>query len=354
MDLMERVESVLDQLGTTVLKLRFTKADQGDFLKDLIDSLPYVGTPMPVLMVLEKHAKGGRKAVAQEMMRRLNAGQNLSDAMAGWFDPMLIYAMRVGEKEGVLVATLEPVLKTFTKNTANLKQALSYFTYPVVLTVFVVFLLLNLKHELFPIVLELANNDVERFPVQLQTLWYLANGVVQYGWMLIVALGLFFWGFRGLLHSDVAAFKPWRTQWPIFKHYAQLQGATFMRMYATLKRIHVLEMDVVHMAMDHATPFHHAHLERYQRRLTEGHDNMADVFDTGLLSSEMVDRLRLLSGSERYVDALEVAAAKIVATTQKQINILAKVLAGIWLVGVGIVVLIAFSGMFSISQLQAL
>jgi len=67
-----------------------------------------------------------------------------------------------------------------------------------------------------------------------------------------------------------------------------------------------------------------------------------------------VDRLRLLTGSERYVEALEAAATKIVANTQRQINLLAKVIAGVWMLCVGMVVMVTFGGMFSISQLQAL
>jgi len=353
MDVMEFIEGHWNKATDAMLKAQFSKADQIDFLKDLVDSLPYVGTPMPILNMLEKHAQGGRKVIAQQMINHLNAGHPLSDAMAGWFDPILINATRVGEEHGVLVESLAPVLKTFTKNSASVKEALKSFIYPTVLTVFAVFLILNLNNELFPSLLPLVNNDVSRFPLPLKALWDLGNGISDYGVIALVTFCLGIWLFSRLLQSDFAAFSRWRYELPVFKHYAYLKGAGFMQMYATLKRINVLEMEIVHMAMDDATPFYYAHLERFEQSLTEGLGNMADVFDTGLLAPEMVDRLRLLSGSERFVDALEVASTKITSTTLTQINMAAKVIAGVWMLGIGIIIMIAFSGMFAISQLQA-
>ena len=353
MDAMEFIEGHWTKITDAILKAQFSKADQIGFLKDLVDSLPYVGTPMPILKMLEKHAQGGRKVIAQQMISHLNAGHPLSDAMAGWFDPILINATRVGEEHGVLVESLEPVLKSFTKNSSNVKEALKSFIYPTVLTVFAVFLILNLKNELFPSLLPLVNNDVSRFPLPLKALWDLGNGIADYGVMALATFGLGAWLFGRLLKSDFGAFSRWRYEWPLFKHYAYVKGAGFMQMYATLKRINVIEMDIVHMAMDDANPFYYAHLERFQQGLTEGMDNMADVFDTGLLSPEMVDRLRLLSGSERFVDALEVASTQIASTTQTQVNLTAKVIAGVWMLGIGIIIMIAFTGMFAISQLQA-
>ena len=354
MSVMERVEQGWSQIQTKILQIRFSKEQQVEFLQDLIDSLPHVGTPMPVLIVLEKYAQGGRKVVAQQMMHHLKAGQPLAEAMVGWFDPLLVNATRVGEKEGVLVESLKPVLKSMANNTAGLKQALGFFQYPVLLSLVMVFLLASFKTELFPLILPLVDNDTSRFPPALGALWSLTYGITENGLLGLVILGGLVWAFRWLLLSNVAVFKAWRYQVPIFKHYAQLNGAAFMQMYATLKRIHVLEMDIVHMAMGDASPYYYAHLERYQQRLNQGYDNMADVFDTGLLSAEMVDRLRLLTGSERYVEALEAAATKIVANTQRQINLLAKVIAGVWMMCVGMVVMVTFGGMFSISQLQAL
>ena len=353
MDAMEFIEGHWIKITDAILKAQFSKADQIGFLKDLVDSLPYVGTPMPILKMLEKHAQGGRKVIAQQMISHLNAGHPLSDAMAGWFDPILINATRVGEEHGVLVESLEPVLKSFTKNSSNVKEALKSFIYPTVLTVFAVFLILNLKNELFPSLLPLVNNDVSRFPLPLKALWDLGNGIADYGVMALATFGLGAWLFGRLLQSDFGAFSRWRYEWPLFRHYAYVKGAGFMQMYATLKRINVIEMDIVHMAMDDANPFYYAHLERFQQGLTEGMDNMADVFDTGLLSPEMVDRLRLLSGSERFVDALEVASTQITSTTQTQVNLTAKVIAGVWMLGIGIIIMIAFTGMFAISQLQA-
>ena len=354
MSVMESVEHGWSQIQTKILQIRFSKEQQVEFLQDLIDSLPHVGTPMPVLMVLEKYAQGGRKVVAQQMMQNLKAGQPLAEAMVGWFDPLLVNATRVGEKEGVLVQSLKPVLKSMANNAAGIKQALGFFQYPVLLTVLVVFLLINFKTQLFPLILPLVDNDISRFPPALGALWSLTHTITDKGLLGLAIIGGLVWAFRWLLLSDVAVFKAWRYQVPIFKHYAQLNGAAFMQMYATLKRIHVLEMDIVHMAMGDASPYYYAHLERYQQRLNQGYDNMADVFDTGLLSAEMVDRLRLLAGSERYVEALEAAATKIVANTQRQINLLAKVIAGVWMLCVGMVVMVTFGGMFSISQLQAL
>ena len=354
MSVLESVEYGWSQIHTKILQKQFSKEQQVEFLQDLTDSLPHVGTPMPVLMVLEKYAQGGRKVVAQQMMQNLKAGQPLAEAMVGWFDPLLVNATRVGEKEGVLVESLKPVLKTMASSTAGLKQALGFFQYPVLLSLVMVFLLAGFKAELFPLILPLVDNDTSRFPPALGALWSLTYGITENGLLGVVILGGLVWAFRWLLLSDVAVFKTWRYKAPIFKHFAYLNGAAFMQMYATLKRIHVLEMDIVHMAMGEASPYYYAHLERYQQRLNQGYDNMADVFDTGLLSAEMVDRLRLLTGSERYVEALEAAATKIVANTQRQINLLAKVIAGVWMLCVGMVVMITFGGMFSISQLQAL
>jgi type II secretory pathway component PulF len=353
MDLTEFIEGHWNKVTEDISKAQFSKAKQIDFLKDLVDSLPYVGTPMPILQALEKHADGSRMVIAQQMINHLNAGHPLSDAMAGWFDPILINATRVGEEHGVLVESLEPVLKTFEKNSSSVKEALKSFVYPSVLTVFAVFLIINLKNELFPSLLQLVNNDVARFPLPLKALWNLGNWITDYGVIALTAFGLGFWLFSRLLKSDFGAFSEWRYEWPLFKHYAYVKGAGFMQMYATLKRINVIEMDIVYMAMEDATPFYYAHLERFQQGLNEGLDNMADIFDTGLLAPEMVDRLRLLSGSERFVDALEVASAKISSTTQAQINLAAKVIAGLWMLGIGIIIMITFSGMFAISQLQA-
>ena len=64
---------------------------------------------------------------------------------------------------------------------------------------------------------------------------------------------------------------------------------------------------------------------------------MGDVFDTGLLTPALAERLRLLAGSKHFTDAMEKASDDINTRLFKQIDVTCKGLEWAWL---GVVMLL--------------
>lgn len=332
-------------------KLLFTKKLQIKFLKDLSNNLSYVGAPLKILSHMAKHSKGPKQLVAINMISKLKKGQTLADGMDGWFDRVLIEAVRVGENQSVLTTTIDKTLAVYEEQVSGFGKAFATLVWPAMLLVAVVLTMKTIEQKFFPVVQKTLKGKVKGMPHDLQVLWDTIQFVNDFGLLILLISGSLFIGILYVLRNYVGEYRHELDRLPLFNSYKSLQGASFMQMYSILKAVNVNEKSVLEIARKGASPFYRKHLNLMSRKLDSGEENIADAINTGLIDNSEIERLILLSGSHSYVEVLESAASEVFESTITKVSGVCKILsvAGSLLAAWGIVIIIL--GVMSIDQI---
>ena len=334
-----------------VNKILFTKKLQIKFLKDLSSMLSYVGAPLPILAHMAKHSEGPKKIVAINMISKLDKGKTLADGMDGWFDGILVEAVRVGENQSVLTTAINKTLSVYEEQISGFGKAFGTLVWPVMLIVGVVLTMKTLEEKFFPVVQKTLKGKVKGMPQDLQVLWDTIQFINDFGLIVMVLGGSLFFGVLYVLRNYVGEYRDELDKLPLFNSYKSLQGASFMQMYSILKGVNVNEKSVLEIAKKGASPFYRKHLNVMSRKLESGEENIADAINTGLIDVSEIERLILLSGSHSYVEVLESAASEVFDSTITKVAAVCKFLsiAGSLLAAWGIVIIIL--GVMSIDQI---
>ncbi len=334
-------------------KVLFTKKEQVEFLKDFSELLPYVGAPGNILEFMASNTSGNKKMVAKHMSIQLERGESLAFGMEGWFDHVLVEAVRVGENQGVLEEAINKTLCSFEAQSEGLLKALSQLIWPSFMIVGVIGTMKAIEEKFFPIVIRTIRNDYSRMPPDMKVLWETIEFLNSYGFAVAAAFITVCVALNYTMKNYTGQYRESLDRYPLFSTYRILQGAEFMQLYSILKSINVTEMDVIKLAKDKATPYYRQHLNRMHRKLSRGQDNIVDAINTGLIERSQIERLTLLSGASRYDEALSNSADKVYSTTINNLDRTCKVLSvlGILIAAWGILIIIL--GVMSIDQLYS-
>ena len=187
----------------------------------------------------------------------------------------------------------------------------------------------------------------------MQDAWAISDLITNYGFLSVIIFALLYVGIVYFLKTYTGQYRSKIDQSPVIRIYPLLQGAKFMQSYAILKAINVSEHDIISQLSKNASPYMRSHYTRMHRKLNSGEISIANVIDTGLISKSQVERLRLLSGSTDYAQAVELASNAVYSGVNDLTIRLFKSIRFFLMIIIGYALVVLFLAVMSADQLSS-
>ncbi len=181
------------------------------------------------------------KEIINSIKERVREGSSLSDALKaypGIFDDLFVYSVQAGERSGALDAILN-YMAEFLENRAVMKGKIrAALMYPLIMSTIGLGVLMFLMGYVVPMVIKIFDRMNQDLPLPTKILIGAANFMNSYAVILLIILGLLFYGFRVWLKRSKEAQKMWDNlllNLPLFGTlYRMMLIGRFTRIMATL------------------------------------------------------------------------------------------------------------------------
>jgi type IV pilus assembly protein PilC len=165
----------------------------------------YVEAGVPLLAALSDYQEPGQpafNAALLDMRRRIEGGASLSDAFEAYptlFQPMLISMIRAGESSGHLEESIREVVKLVEWEEQFAGQVKQAATYPLIVLSIVGLVVVLVSVFALPPVLKMLVEFQVPLPLVTRIFILVGQGMVAWGWLLLVIPPAVIWAFRTAL-----------------------------------------------------------------------------------------------------------------------------------------------------------
>ena len=281
----------ITQLDQAFLRwqFRFSRREQLQFLDVLLRLVVDGVQPSRVCEHISEIGLPAHRAVAAVILRGLDEGRTVGDAMAPVFARDIVSAIGAAEQSGGLAATGMDVLERLQEQNDAKKGVYTQLVAPAGYLLFAAVLYMGFARWVWPKFettgtidgYALATYDIGLFLVHWWPMLLLAMVIVPVLSQLL--LRRYAGAGRRLLDR----------LWPI-SLYRELIGANALDDLGTLMAAGQEARSAIRTVSHMASPYARAHFDKMQRRLDEGH-NIADILDVGLITKPYLAHLKLLA-----------------------------------------------------------
>jgi type IV pilus assembly protein PilC len=164
-----------------------------DFCRQLAAMLSSGITLIRAMMIIEQRdSKPHIKKIYQAVIAELQRGSTLSDAMTKQgraFPELLISMMRAGESSGRMDITAEKMANTFDKQHKLNQKLKSATTYPIILVVMIIGVILIIFTFVLPSFFTMFDS-MDELPMPTQVVIAISNFLTHYYWLLGIVIGV--------------------------------------------------------------------------------------------------------------------------------------------------------------------
>lgn len=168
------------------------------------------------LYVLEEQTQNSRfKKMIKAVREDVEAGMPLSDAMAKQsvaFDRLYVAMVRAGEAGGALDQTLNRLAVQLEKQDSLRRSIKSAMTYPILIAVFAVLVMIGMLLFIIPIFADMYNDLGGELPMLTQVMMGISKALKGYWFIIFPVFGLLIWALVRLKNTDNG-----RRAWDRFK-----------------------------------------------------------------------------------------------------------------------------------------
>ena len=249
------------------------------------------------------------RAVAARMLRRLDEGGTVVDAMATLFPLDIVGAFGAAQESGDLAETGMPVLERLRTQYEARKGVAGDLIKPALYLLFAVGLYAVFALEIWPRFETTANR--EEWPEVAQVSYQIGQLVLSWWHVALLGSLALTVAIRLLVRRYAGRGRKYLDRlWP-FTVYRDLLAANALEELGTLLTAGREPGAALDTVSAHATPYVNMYLEQMKRHLDEGR-NLAEMLDVGFIANRHIVRLKLLAGYRnlRQTMALTGAAAR--------------------------------------------
>lgn len=234
---------------------RITTKDKIVFTRQLA-TLISAGLPLAQSMrtVLDQTTNKGMQEVTQDVIVDIESGKALSEAFSKHptvFDKVFIALVTAGEASGTLDDSLRRVAAQQEKDAAMMSKIRGALTYPVIVLVVIVGVVVFMLLTVVPQVENLYKDLHKELPFLTQIMVSTANLLMSYWWVVLIALGIGGYFLMQYLKTDVGVRNKdlSKLNVPIFSRmFRKLYMARFSRTGQTLLSAGVAMLDMLHIS----------------------------------------------------------------------------------------------------------
>lgn len=232
----EKKESIWNmQIGGAKAKTFMTRLEVLLFTSELADLIEAGMTLGQALQALANQGEelSGQKYVCQDLCDRIVRGETFSDACfhhPKTFEPLYGNMIRAAEASGAMVEVLRRLgdhYERYDNMRGKIKSALSY---PIIVLVFGVFAVIAALVWIIPKFQKVFESMNATLPLPTRMLIAMSDGLINYGWLMAIGLGLFVWWFRRWSKTEKGRLKidGWKLKAPL------ISGIVATGAYSTL------------------------------------------------------------------------------------------------------------------------
>lgn len=311
-------------------RLEFTKTKQCAFLQDLC-TLVGDGVPAPQAVgVIHKVASGAPRAVARSILIAIAKGQRISDGMEGWFPQHIVAIIRNGEEGGSFTEMMSVAAKSLEEHISVTSSLIGSVTYPLIVFAMACIVAVFLRHYIFSTFETIK--PMSEWPPSGRAFITLATFIQFWWWLVILIAGSLVLVVMQFLRNFVGDARKVIDSVPPFSLYRAVVASRFMEVLGLLIAGGISFKDALTTMQRRTTRYMAWHIYMMEFRLSGGRENLADVLDTGLLSSSDIERLRVTAQSRSFEHALVQLGNQAARQNVKALRAIGKFLGGMILI----------------------
>ncbi len=239
------------QIGGAKKRTTMKRVEVLLFTSELADLLEAGMTLGQALSALARQAneESGQKYVCSDLCERIIRGESFSDALAqhpGTFEPLFANMVRAAEASGAMVEVLRRLADHYERSDAMRAKIKAAMMYPAVVFVFGVIAVIFALIYIIPMFERVFASMGAALPLPTRMLIGMSNGLINYGWLMAIGLGLAIFQFRRWKKTEKGRLTVdgWKLKAPLIKGIVAC-GAYSSLAY-TLKTLLTNGVDVVH------------------------------------------------------------------------------------------------------------
>lgn len=267
-------------------------------LQDLASLLSAGASIKTAVQLLQATPDAFTQHVARHLHTALSQGQSLADGLAPWLPSSLTAMLRAGEQTQTLDTALLQVAQALQQQHHTWRHWLAQLAYPLIVLLLALTLLIVILHTVLIPFEQLKPRSA--WPAAGLQLYTLAKGVQTHGLLGLTACLLLLLGSSAWLRSYTGTGRATMDRWPAVQWYRQSHSARVLQTLGILLQHGLPIKSALTLLQQDSAPYLHWHLSRMQQALRQGHDNIADILNTGLLDPHTLYRLQILSRSRDW------------------------------------------------------
>lgn len=317
----------------------------------------YLSQGMPinniVNMLSESIVKANSKGqmflarILDDVDLQMSSGVEFSTALSKWVPSNEAMSIRAGMRSGDPVTGMRNTIDSLKSSSAMLSTIVSKLSYPGVLMLALVGLIYFFSVVIIPKIADVM--DPEMWPPVSKRLYDMALFVQNDWWIVVtvvVLIGLFINRTIGRLTG-----KPRRIldKIPPYSFYKAFHGANLLISIGALMRSGIPFVESLKESQAMASPYLKWHLSMMLQNLSEGRD-IGESFDTGLLSSEMMVSVHMMTKNADFQTAIGVIGVQAVDKSVETIAKIAGLINALVLLGVASYIGWVYYAFFSVTN----
>lgn len=283
--------------------LCFTSSKQRAFLEDIT---ALIEDGISVNHAIEMHsaiAKGLTAELIVQIKQTIAKGHPFAEGLHGWYPQTVIAIVRAGEESGTLTRALRAATSALVASQQIVTSFLSILTYPLVVITMGLIVAVFVNHSIlmdFRLML-----PVNRWPDIAVSFSSFAFFIEQWWAVLLAFVLVTSFVVSVTIVNYVGPLRPWLDSLPIFNFYRKMTAARFLEMLGILLSNGLVLKQALVILKRQTVPYLAWHVQAMEYRLGGGKEDMGEVLDTGMIDTQEILRLRLITKTSHFEEALE-------------------------------------------------
>ncbi|MBD1577094.1 hypothetical protein HC723_11690 [Vibrio sp. S11_S32] len=338
------IDNVTHSFSEFLRRRTFKQAQQLALIEDLILSMKSKQSALEAMRSNVEFCDAKNLKAFNGILDVLSIGKPLSEAMNGWFDPMIVLCVKAGEGQRKLVPALENAKKALEHQSGIGAKVIKANAYPLVL--FGIGMLMNFVVANFVLEPMSKVKPIYSMPALSQYTYGFGKFVGHY-WLVVIAMFIGFVIFSGVvLNTWSGEARKYVDNWIVFRQFRQVNAAAFLRSLAIMLKSKEAITKALSSIEDASNPYLASHAHEMSSRQSGSRSGVGVILDTGLLDIQEIARIKsITSKSNTGVDELLVISAiRHEAALNRSLATISMVLQGLGYLVVALLTLLAFGG----------
>ncbi len=320
-------------MSNFLTKLQLTASVRKNMYQAFVD---YLGQGMPINDVVILLAESIRTAKASSQMfqckilddisLQMSTGVDFSDAIGKWIPMNEAMSIRAGMKSGDPVTGMRNTIEALESASDMKSTIIAKLSYPGVLLSALVALIFFFSTNIIPKIASVM--DPSKWPDSAKPL-YTTSEFVQNQWYIVLGIII---GYIVVVNWSLprvtGKFREYLDIFPPYSFYKAFHGANLLISLAALMRSGIPLVDSLKELRKMATPYLSKHLDTMIYRMSDG-SSLGQALDTGLLSSEMMVSVHMMSKNANFQTAIYAIGRQAVVKSVQKISAISGMLNGL-------------------------